>query len=418
MKKIKALLAVLLTMAILATTVVFASAETSGTDLKFDKNGNFRIMHITDTHFIDNPFDEAIEFIEKALDDYKPNLVVFGGDNIKGWFSTSMQLGVKKAINKLVTPLEKRNIPFTFVYGNHDWQTYLCPKELQNKFYAEYSNCILPNGPQNLIHTGIGNVLVKDSTGTKNIFNIWLFDSGTILKGDNFKFVENVSPAQVLWYNVTCKKLAKENGGVIPAISFSHFPANEVVKVFEENKNGIICDDGKAYALKAGFTDGITNGVAGRENTRRDTFFNDSSEIPTVNTGLYASWVRNGDVFAAFFGHAHENDFAGITEDNIAFCATASAGGFDIAARYNKGSEVIEARGLRIIDINEKALLSGGKNINALTTFSVYYTDYFDNSIEKYPVKDTSRAEHSFGEWLQIEFGYLFDFISDILKIK
>ena len=81
-------------------------------ELRFGEDGKFRIMHITDTHFTDCPFSESIAFIEKALDEYEPDLVVFGGDNIKGWYDTSVQLGVKAAIDALVAPLEERNIPF------------------------------------------------------------------------------------------------------------------------------------------------------------------------------------------------------------------------------------------------------------------------------------------------------------------
>jgi len=177
--------------------------------------------------------------------------------------------------------------------------------------------------------------------------------------------------------------------------------------LLNEDENGILCGDGRFYTLKTGLTDGITEGAVGRENTRREIFFSRKIDFPTKDTNLYDAWLRNGDVFATFFGHAHVNDFAGITDDGIAFCSTASAGGFNIEARYrdDEGTET-EGRGVRLIDINEDALKSG-EPLKALTTYSIYYSDYFEGSVEKYPGKDKSRDEHGLVEWFQIELSYI-----------
>ena len=140
MKNFKKILSVIFVMIFIVGCVCPAASAKSETELQFNEDGKFRIMHITDTHFTDFPFAESIAFIEKALDDYKPDLVVLGGDNIKGWFDTSMQLGVKAAIDQLVAPFEERDIPFTFVYGNHDWQTYLCPKNMHDQILARLAS--------------------------------------------------------------------------------------------------------------------------------------------------------------------------------------------------------------------------------------------------------------------------------------
>ncbi len=392
-------------------------AKDEKNELKFDENGNFRIMHIADTHYTDFPFEESIAFIEKALDDYNPDLVIFGGDNIKGWFDTSMQLGVKAAIDKLVAPVAERNIPFSFVYGNHDWEAYLCPKSMQTGFYGAYENCIIPDGYSSITGTGCGNITVKDSSGEKDIFNIWLFDSGTKTKINGSTVIEGVPVSQIKSYTEKSNKLKNANGGSpLPAIAFQHFGIEKVTSLFEENENGYECA-GKKYVLKSGITDTVKDGITGIENTRQTLHLNKSCEIPDSDNGEYDAFVSQGDVFGLFFGHTHTNDFCGITEDNIILGATPSAGGFNISSRYtDENGSKAEARGVRVIDINEEAL-KGTDRTEALSTFSVYYKDYFTDSIEKYPEKYKKLDEHSFTEWIKIEFEYLIAYLKSVFKL-
>ena len=416
MKKSQKILSVFFSLVLLLGAVCPAVYAEGDPGLKFGDDGKFRIMHITDTHFTDCPFEEAIAFIEAALDDYKPDLVVFGGDNIKGWFDTSMQLGVKTAIDSLVAPLEERGIPFAYTYGNHDWQTYLCPKVLQNGFYQLHPNCIKPETNGTPFRAGDGYILVKDSAGENNILNLWLFDSGTILELGDDEYVEGVNALQLGWYKKACDKVASENGGrVIPSLVFQHFPVWEISKIFDEAENGVSSGN-KKYALKSEFTDGITAGVPGRANDRITTHLNKSADIPTDNSGEYAAWVAKGDVFGAFFGHSHVNDYCGITEDGIVLGATMSAGGFNISSRFNDADgNPVEARGLRVIELDEEALTNGGSPVDSMTTYSVYYSDYFDGSVEKYPSKYKKLDEHDFGEWILLELEYFVKLIADIL---
>lgn len=392
-------------------------AKDEKNELKFDENGNFRIMHITDTHYTDFPFEESIAFIEKALDDYNPDLVIFGGDNIKGWFDTSMQLGVKAAIDKLVAPVAERNIPFSFVYGNHDWEAYLCPKSMQTGFYGAYENCIIPDGYSSITGTGCGNITVKDSSGEKDIFNIWLFDSGTKTKANGKTVIKGVPASQIKSYTDKSSKLKEANGGSpLPAIAFQHFGIEKVTSLFDESENGYKCA-GKSYVLKSGITDTVKDGITGIENTRQTLHLNKSCEIPDSDNGEYDAFVSQGDIFGLFFGHTHTNDFCGITEDNIILGATPSAGGFNISSRYtDENGSKAEARGVRVIDINEEAL-KGTDRTEALSTFSVYYKDYFTDSIEKYPEKYKKLDEHSFTEWIKIEFEYLIAYLKSVFKL-
>ncbi|MEI6126615.1 MAG: metallophosphoesterase, partial [Pseudomonadota bacterium] len=66
-----------------------ASGE-SGEDrkLSFTKNKTFKIVQFTDTQDDQDIDPRTVALIEAVLDDQKPNLVVFTGDNIQGGCKT------------------------------------------------------------------------------------------------------------------------------------------------------------------------------------------------------------------------------------------------------------------------------------------------------------------------------------------
>ena len=99
---------------------VMASPLGKAKSLKFKKDGTFRIMQIADTQDTNITSKNTVEFIGKALDSENPDLVVFTGDQIKGYglsFATgNRDKKVAEAIRNIVTPVAERNIPFTFVF--------------------------------------------------------------------------------------------------------------------------------------------------------------------------------------------------------------------------------------------------------------------------------------------------------------
>ena len=97
-------------------------------DLYFRADGKFRIMQVADTQDTQVTSKDTLAFLAAALDEAKPDLVVFTGDQFKG-YGVSFLLGereanYKKAIDNLIAPLEQRGISFTFVFGNHDDQAF------------------------------------------------------------------------------------------------------------------------------------------------------------------------------------------------------------------------------------------------------------------------------------------------------
>ena len=96
--------------------------------LRFGADGKFRILHITDIHDVEPAMDddenreipenkdkETLNVIEKLVDKTNPDLVVFGGDNISGYWEEFTYDYVQSTIRKITAPIRERNIPLCVV---------------------------------------------------------------------------------------------------------------------------------------------------------------------------------------------------------------------------------------------------------------------------------------------------------------
>lgn len=86
---------------------------TVGVIMKFNKDGKFKIMQITDIQEIYNVSNDTLKLLEAAVEKEKPDLVVYTGDQIKGYGVTYKGMGselvnnVAKTIDKLIEPVTK-----------------------------------------------------------------------------------------------------------------------------------------------------------------------------------------------------------------------------------------------------------------------------------------------------------------------
>ena len=96
--------------------------------LRFQKDGTFKIMQITDMQEIPAISKDTIALMERAVLEEQPDLVVYTGDQIKGYGVTykgkgeELEREVAQTIGKLLEPVTKRGIPFAVTFGNHDCQ--------------------------------------------------------------------------------------------------------------------------------------------------------------------------------------------------------------------------------------------------------------------------------------------------------
>lgn len=329
---------------------------TNKSPLQFNKDGTFKIMLIADIQENATVSPYTLELMEKALDRERPDLVVYGGDNICD-FAPSMLLkeeNVKKCITDFLTPVTERKIPFCVVFGNHDTMSRMSVKE-QMKYIMSFPGCYAVPGSLN---SGVGNysLLIKDSEGSKNVFNLWFLNSGVRATGRGEKGYAYVSDEQIAWYESVSEELRKENGGSpMPAILFQHIPVPEI------------------YHLLTTVPKGTKGSVRGH-GSHKDSHYILNPDLvfsgamgeapcpPDINNGQFESWRKQGDILGAFFGHDHLNDFSGSLQ-GIDLVHTPGAGFYS----YGKGYE----HGVRIIELDEN-------NLQSYETRMVYYKDVSD----------------------------------------
>ncbi len=347
---LKKLISLLLVLGLLfSVSVLPASAQDK--KLTFNKNGKFRIMQINDFQDRDTTNADSLAFLNKALDLYKPDLVVLVGDQIHHSFPGITVEKIKTTIRNQLMPLQERGIPFLFTFGNHDRDyNSLYPMEDQAAFYREFSYCYAnTDGPDG----GTYNTLIYGKDGKTPALNIYMMDTG---HWNGTGWTSGVTEEQVQWYVETSNSVKKNNGGkIVPALVFQHIPVKEIHSFFK------IVPKGTEGAVKSLFYDEYyvldeNADWVGDRNVMKEA---PGSEHPEKVTGQYQAWVEQGDVMGAYFGHEHINTFVGRTEDGIVLGYN---GGFGFAAYGDPGE-----RYARIYDFTEG-------NVENYTQETIYYT--------------------------------------------
>ena len=161
--------------------------------MRMNKDGLFKIMQITDMQEIPKVSPDTMALLDAAIEDEKPDLVVYTGDQIKGYGVSykgkgkELENAVAKTINTLLEPVTKRNIPFAVTFGNHDRQVGISNKDQFNDIYKALPNCIGTQA-EGIDGGGTYNIPIKASDGSdRDAFNLYLFDSGTDAKGGGYE---------------------------------------------------------------------------------------------------------------------------------------------------------------------------------------------------------------------------------------
>ena len=333
MKKVVALLLSLVLL--LSFLPLFAAAGTPAeqANLHFKEDGTFRILNFSDFQDDEILYLATKCFIQMTVKELQPDLIVLTGDNIAG-YSTDKPWKVKSGIREFMDIFQILGVPVAIVFGNHDEENAALSKEEQMALYAKYSVNISYDEGEALSGCGTYNVPIYASDGSgKQVFNLWMFDSGDYDKTIDYYGYDHVKQDQLDWYEATRARLAEENGGNVPAIAFQHIIVPEIydaLKETDETTEGAIRARGTYYVLPDTAAPGSILGEA---------------PCPSeTNSGEFNAFLAGGDVIACVTGHDHVNSFVipyrGIDLVNTPTC------GFN-----SYGSE--ETRGARVIDLNE-----------------------------------------------------------------
>lgn len=324
--------------ALLAVCFVFASGSMAfaGGDpiepaMVFDKNGEFKILHLCDCQDGYPADPMMMDYIDYVLKTYKPDLVILGGDNTVGEKETKQQ-----AIDELCEVFIRNQTCFTLVFGNHDHQQGYNTDELLAMYQkAGGDYYFLAYDPVPELHgTATHNIPIYSNDGKTLKFNLWMFDSGDYVESGDYDCVRK---DQIDWYINKSNELAKQNGGkVVPSLAFQHIVVGEAYDaLFGE------------FPVSMGILTPEYNGKIYSYFPKLHNFSGFLLEPPCPgidNEGQFQAMVDQGDVLAVFSGHDHMNDYE--TELNgVKIINTPSP-------TYNSYSSIVN-KGARLITIKE-----------------------------------------------------------------
>lgn len=249
--------------------------------LEFNKDGEFKIVMLTDLHLnIDKPGEAEKTYarIDFIINAEKPDFIAVTGDVLYG-NSSSLEF-----LQRLVDKFDAAGVPFAIEFGNHDRE--------HGRDAVEMSR-IITSSPFNCNQLTEGKVLADNRIQvrpTKNRkaapLDVYMFDSHdyTKLGRNGDKSYSYLSFDQIAWYLAECRK-SNAGAGVehVPSVAFFHIPFPEFydawVDAQEHEHNGVT---------------GIRGEYGGH---------------PKVNSGMFAAMLESGNMTGVFCGHDHDSDY-------------------------------------------------------------------------------------------------------------
>ena len=262
----------------------FSAAQKAHRTYKIKAGGEFKVLQLTDIHLTGAPenieevareqglepgmqdvrdgctaYDRdmfALETVDAVIKQAKPDFIAVTGDlayvneglqkplpnyNNKHWLNVGHNDNMKP-IQRFVDLIESYNIPWAFVYGNHDAEGLHGREELGN-YFEGLKNCVFEKGPENV--SGVGNyvVNVENSDGTLNKALVFI-DSNSYMHThtglSDLGNYDHIHGDQLDWYENEIANIAQEYGldGKTPeSFCFWHIPLVEYKTAWEGLKN-------------------------------------------------------------------------------------------------------------------------------------------------------------------------------------
>lgn len=243
------------------------------------ENEGFTILQLADVQISNQgnkyPISEQYDMIDQLINRSHPNFIILTGDNVLD--DTRIETA------NFADFLDRYQIPFSFVLGNHENDTKPSLQQIAEVF-AKRKNCIFKEGYENV--SGVGNYVVNIVENRDIKYSFYLFDSHNygiyteeepkfVLGGTEWAYIEQ---SQIEWYEYTVTGIEKTAGHPVHSLAFFHIPLPEY----------------RYFTLK--------QAIIGEQR----------EEIcsPYRNTGLFDKMKELGSTKGVFVGHDHRNNFA------------------------------------------------------------------------------------------------------------
>jgi len=310
MKKVMLLIVMMISLVTLYGCSAYEIEYTNNDAFQIEMKGEeVKILQVTDLHLaygIDDYDNQTLKLIGDMAkaDDY--DLIVISGD-------LAMSPIAPILFTKILNYMESLEIPWTFVFGNHetdfnDYSEFI--SRIKNTEYLYFKV-----GPE-IVDGGYGNFKIEFMKDNQVFYNAYFMDSKT----EELEYTEEqgeygyLSTGQVAWYEDFVST------DTVDSVVFMHIPLRQYIVD--------PVDDADLYV-------GI---------------FEESMVFAQgIDTGFYDAMVTYNKSKAVFVGHDHKNDFYIITDDDILLA-------YGRATGYN-GYGTLE-KGGRHIEISETGVLS------------------------------------------------------------
>lgn len=277
-------------------------------ELKFRKDGSFKIVQLTDLHIGtyggnegNEADDKTLNLMNKIIQEEAPDLIVITGDLI--WSGAE---GPADSYRSVIDHISKWNIPFAITYGNHDSEENITRDELFD-IQKEYPNSISERGPKSIHGVGNYSLTVQSSRNEDEEAFLYFLDSGDYAPANYGKYGW-IHSDQISWFVEESRKHRSLRSQQIPALAFFHIPIPEYKEVLRIGK------------------------VTGNKLEQVD--------CPKLNSGLFTALLDAGNVMGTFVGHDHDNDYSGELH-GISLCYGRITG-YNVYGVLERGARVIQ----------------------------------------------------------------------------
>ena len=136
---------------VLLLLVFLVSGLVAQPRLKFDGEGRFKIVQVTDMHvnLKKGQSEVCFELLEEVIREERPDLVVFTGDQVT-------ELNPRATWGRLVEQMRTCGVAWTMVFGNHDHEQGMSREEIY-EMVKEAPNCLMSKGNVK----GVGNYVLE-----------------------------------------------------------------------------------------------------------------------------------------------------------------------------------------------------------------------------------------------------------------
>ncbi len=233
----------------------------------------FTVMQLADLHYnIGTDADFIDEYVDRLYEEVEPDLVILTGDNVL--------TGTKQSVIRMMEMLESHEVPYTFAFGNHDYQgiysstwlseTLADTETYPHSLYAEAKDL-----------AGHSNSYINLVNGDELVYQIYVFDTGVndatgILSYD----YDSLDESQVDWYIEQAEAAKEQNGGeYVPSVFYYHVP----IPTYQEAYDSEDSEKLGGYLLEGFY-------------------------IGSGDAGLFDA-AKERDCLAMFCGHDHANSY-------------------------------------------------------------------------------------------------------------